>query len=98
MEEGPGRGGALHYTQVVSEPTVPLRVRVSAIVSLTGAMVFVLALACGAWFYQVRLRAVPPGAAPWRTAEAVLFNFALFSMFALHHSVLARPGGVASRS
>ncbi len=75
----------------MSEPTVPLRVRVSAIVSLTGAMVFVLALACGAWFYQVRLRAVPPGAAPWRTAEAVLFNFALFSMFALHHSVLARP-------
>lgn len=75
----------------VSTPTPPVSLRLAAILSLMGAMLFVVALACGAWFYQVRLQPVPPGATPWTAAQAVPFNFALFSVFALHHSLLARP-------
>ena len=75
----------------VSAPVSSVSLRVAAIFSLMGAMLFVVALACGAWFYQVRLRPVPPGLTPWTAAEAVPFNFALFSAFALHHSLLARP-------
>lgn len=75
----------------VPPPARPLVLRLYAVISLTGAMAFILALACGAWFYLVRLQAVPPGATPWTAAQAVTFNFALFSAFALHHSVFARP-------
>jgi protein-S-isoprenylcysteine O-methyltransferase Ste14 len=35
---------------------------------------------------------VAPGTAAWPATEAVTFNFALFTIFAVHHSVLARPG------
>lgn len=69
--------------------TPPLPWRVAAVISLMGAMAFVLALACGAWFYLVRLGPAMQ-AGPRPSAGAIAFNFGLFTIFALHHSVMAR--------
>lgn len=54
---------------------------------------FAAALAAGAWFFAVELAA--PGPADRATAAAVVWNVALFSLFALHHSLLARAGARA---
>jgi protein-S-isoprenylcysteine O-methyltransferase Ste14 len=52
----------------------------------TGGVIFVTALTvCAAWYLLVIGHAAPP--AGWR---AVAFDVALFSIFALHHSVFAR--------
>ena len=58
-----------------------------------GALLFALSLASGALVYGIRL-GVPaaPGEPLW---AAVAFNVMLFTLFALHHSLLARTGAKA---
>lgn len=53
----------------------------------TGAVLFVGALAYFLFSYSLRFSAVAPGPPD---AAAILWNTALFSVFALHHSVFAR--------
>jgi protein-S-isoprenylcysteine O-methyltransferase Ste14 len=53
----------------------------------TGGAIFVASLAVGAWSYGV-----PWGRhLPFSGAEGLVVDLALFSVFALHHSVFARP-------
>ena len=55
---------------------------------IAGALLFVFSIATGALAYLSRFDAVAPaGASPW---SPVAIDVALFSAFALHHSVLAR--------
>jgi protein-S-isoprenylcysteine O-methyltransferase Ste14 len=54
-----------------------------------GAALFAASLAYFAYFYLVQLSAVPDVPAG-RVPGAVLFNLGLFTLFAVHHSVLAR--------
>ncbi len=59
-------------------------------VAWIGALLFAGSLGYFAYFYAVVLgRVVEPAADP---AVAAAWNVALFSLFALHHSVLARSG------
>ena len=63
--------------------------RAALTIAWTGAGVFAASLAWFAYCYLVRFgRPAPPG----RLLPAVLTNVLLFSLFALHHSVLARSG------
>lgn len=57
-------------------------------VAWLGGGVFVASLLYAAWWYTVVLATPPPGTAvpPW----SLVWNVALFSLFALHHSLLAR--------
>ncbi len=55
---------------------------------MTGAVLFVVALACGAWAYVFRFAVVASPGSPW--LAPLLADVALFSLFALHHSVLTR--------
>jgi methanethiol S-methyltransferase len=59
-----------------------------------GALVFLLSLVSFALVYGWRLRTPAPGdlAASWRD---VLDNLILFTIFALHHSIMARTGAKA---
>jgi protein-S-isoprenylcysteine O-methyltransferase Ste14 len=52
-----------------------------------GGAAFVLSLAFAGWWYFVRLGVAAPFAGP----DAVAVNGLLFTAFALHHSLLARP-------
>jgi protein-S-isoprenylcysteine O-methyltransferase Ste14 len=54
----------------------------------TGGAVFVLALARTAWLYGVQLG----GVRPFAGSVPVAVDVALFTMFALHHSLFAREG------
>jgi protein-S-isoprenylcysteine O-methyltransferase Ste14 len=55
-----------------------------------GALLFAVSLASGALVYGIRLGVPAPPSAPlW---PAVAIDIALFSVFALHHSLLARTG------
>jgi protein-S-isoprenylcysteine O-methyltransferase Ste14 len=54
-----------------------------------GGVLFVAALVYFAWFYFARLGRPAPGALSPRQALAV--NVALFALFGLHHSIMARP-------
>ena len=56
-----------------------------------GALLFVVSLVSFLVVYQLRL-AVPAAAAGGSVMPAVLVNIALFTIFALHHSVMARSG------
>jgi methanethiol S-methyltransferase len=59
----------------------------------TGALLFAVSLVSGALVYGIRLEVPAPASAPrW---PAVAINIALFTMFALHHSLLARTGAKA---
>jgi protein-S-isoprenylcysteine O-methyltransferase Ste14 len=59
----------------------------------TGALLFAVSLTSGALVYGVRLGVPAPEAvALW---PAVAFNLVLFTVFALHHSLLARTGAKA---
>jgi protein-S-isoprenylcysteine O-methyltransferase Ste14 len=59
----------------------------------SGALVFLLSLLSFAWVYQVRWRlAVPDNGT---TIRDVLIDIALFTVFALHHSLMARTGAKA---
>jgi protein-S-isoprenylcysteine O-methyltransferase Ste14 len=58
-----------------------------------GAGVFLASLGYCSWFYLVRLR--EPEVAAGSTATAVTIDVALFSVFALHHSIFARSGARA---
>jgi protein-S-isoprenylcysteine O-methyltransferase Ste14 len=59
-----------------------------------GALLFLLSLLSFAVVYGWRLRIPAPGdpAAAWRDA---LVNLSLFTIFALHHSIMARTGAKA---
>jgi len=59
-----------------------------AFVWLGGAL-FVVALACGAWLYLGPLASAAPSPDP---ARALGVDVVLFTLFATHHSVLARTG------
>lgn len=58
-----------------------------------GALLFAVSLASGALVYGIRLGVPAPPADPLWPAAAV--NAALFTLFALHHSLLARTGAKA---
>lgn len=60
----------------------------------TGGALFVLALVAGAYFYLLVLNASPTGGGP-PGAAAVAINVALFALFAVHHSLLARDASKA---
>jgi methanethiol S-methyltransferase len=70
--------------------------RVAHILSLAyawmGGVLFVAALAAGVHLFVVRLGDTGPH--PW-SPLAALVNVGLFSLFALHHSVMARSGAKA---
>jgi protein-S-isoprenylcysteine O-methyltransferase Ste14 len=58
------------------------------VLQVTGALLFVVSLTTGGHAYVWRFDAVAPdGTSPWR---ALVIDVALFSAFALHHSLLAR--------
>lgn len=59
-----------------------------------GAILFVVSLASFLIVYELRL-SVPAAADGGSVLPAVLFNIALFTIFALHHSVMARSGAKA---
>jgi methanethiol S-methyltransferase len=54
-----------------------------------GALLFAASLGYFGWFYLVLLGRVPAGTL---AAADLVFNVALFSGFALHHSIFARSG------
>jgi protein-S-isoprenylcysteine O-methyltransferase Ste14 len=56
-----------------------------------GAILFFSSLSYFAYFYLVRL-ATPPAHAAEDASRAIAVNIALFSAFALHHSLFARTG------
>jgi protein-S-isoprenylcysteine O-methyltransferase Ste14 len=58
-----------------------------------GALVFLLSLLSFAYVYVVRLGV--PAADHGHTARDVVFNVTLFTIFALHHSIMARTGAKA---
>jgi len=58
-----------------------------------GALLFAVSLASGALVYGIRLGVPAPAADPLWPAVAV--NVVLFTVFALHHSLLARTGAKA---
>lgn len=57
-------------------------------IALLGLLAFGASLAYGGWFYVVRLGQAPAAGPAW----AIPANVALFTAFALHHSLLARSG------
>jgi protein-S-isoprenylcysteine O-methyltransferase Ste14 len=66
--------------------------RVSPLASLlawSGGAIFVVSLAVGAWFFVVPLGRVIEGTL---AAGDIAWNLALFTLFAVHHSVFARFG------
>jgi protein-S-isoprenylcysteine O-methyltransferase Ste14 len=56
-----------------------------------GALLFLASLGYFGWFYLVRLGDAA-AAAPETSATAIAVDVALFTTFALHHSILARTG------
>ena len=73
---------------------VPIITAVSKAFVWIGAIVFVVSLVSFLVVYELRLR-VPAAADGGSVVPAVLFNIALFTIFALHHSVMARSGAKA---
>ena len=64
---------------------IPLRIRA---LQVAGAALFVVSLGLGGKAYFVDFDAIaPPGTSPW---VPLIANTALFSLFGLHHSLLAR--------
>lgn len=57
----------------------------------SGALVFLLSLLSFVWMYVIRLRTSALG----NGSAAALANVALFTVFALHHSLMARTGAKA---
>ena len=53
---------------------------------------FLLSLLSFLWMYEIRLRTPAPGAA---ILPVAVFNVVLFTIFALHHSLMARTGAKA---
>ena len=58
-----------------------------------GALLFLLSLLSFVWMYQVRLATPAPDSGDIR--RDALANVLLFSVFALHHSIMARTGAKA---
>jgi methanethiol S-methyltransferase len=63
--------------------------RGALVVAWSGAVVFVISLGYFLYAYLVRFGGPAPSSG---TARAVTWNVLLFSLFALHHSVMARSG------
>lgn len=70
---------------------VPIIASVSKVFVWLGAILFVVSLVSFLVVYELRLR-VPAAADGGSVVPAVLFDIALFTVFALHHSVMARSG------
>jgi len=67
---------------------------VSKLIAWLGAVVFVASLLSFGVVYE-RVLSTPAPQAPGSAVPAVLFNVALFTLFAAHHSVMARRGAKA---
>ena len=67
--------------------------RVRTVFVWLGAIVFVISLTAFLVVYGIVLDQPGPDGIP--TVETALFDVALFSIFALHHSALARTGARA---
>jgi protein-S-isoprenylcysteine O-methyltransferase Ste14 len=65
------------------------RLTLSTCVAWTGAALFLFSLLWSAYVYLIGFDTRSPSLAP---AGAITFDVALFSLFALHHSLLARAG------
>jgi len=61
------------------------------IIALLGGILFVVSLAFFLYAYLVTFGETPPPAARARPVAALVTNLALFTLFAAHHSLLARP-------
>ena len=59
----------------------------------TGALLFLLSLLSFGWVYGWRLRV--PAAETGSTVRDAIANIVLFTIFALHHSIMARTGAKA---
>ena len=59
----------------------------------SGALVFLLSLLSFLYMYEIRLRT--PAADDGSAARDAIVNVALFTIFALHHSIMARTGAKA---
>lgn len=71
----------------------PARSSLSAAFTWSGAIMFVVALAAGAWFFGRRLAPLPTY--PAMSVRIALANVLVFVVFALHHSVMARSSAKA---
>jgi protein-S-isoprenylcysteine O-methyltransferase Ste14 len=60
-----------------------------SVIAWTGGVLFVVSLGFGAWFFGGVLARPGPGGRA--VLPAVGWNAALFTLFAAHHSVMARP-------
>jgi protein-S-isoprenylcysteine O-methyltransferase Ste14 len=67
----------------------PHRLSWALAVAAAGAVLFVAALAAGVWLYVWRL--APSAEYPPMSPAIAAVNGLLFAVFALHHSVMARP-------
>lgn len=72
---------------------VPIIAPVSKLFRWTGALVFLLSLLSFAFVYLVRLGEPAPDHGT--TARDAVVNVTLFTIFALHHSLMARTGAKA---
>jgi methanethiol S-methyltransferase len=72
---------------------VPIIALVSKLFRWTGALIFLLSLLSFAYVYLVRLGV--PAADDGHARGDALVNVALFTIFALHHSLMARTGAKA---
>src|SRR5215212_3367491 len=66
---------------------VPIIASVVKLFRWSGALLFLFSLLSFAWVYQVRLRL--PASANGQTTRIVLIDVMLFTVFALHHSIMA---------
>ena len=73
---------------------VPIITSVSKAFVWVGAILFVVSLLSFLFVYEIVMR-VPAASDGGSAMPAVLFNIALFTIFALHHSVMARSGAKA---
>lgn len=70
----------------------PLARRAGCAYALAGVAAFIGSLVYFAYVYGVRLGAVGAPSTPLRVVQGLAVNIGLFTVFALHHSLLARSG------
>src|SRR6478752_2184809 len=85
----PGIAMCLCYLATFMPDQRVARDTVALSIAWTGALLFAASLAWAAYSYGVRFDRLTPGLP---AATAIVWNTALFSVFALHHSLFARTG------